>query len=196
MLIDQAHAERIARYLDTSTAMPAQADLAFAFGTRHREPACIAARLAQQGIVQYVVLTGGINRYTGKKEADAHLEILRQKGVPSDTILLENESRNTSENVLYALPMIQEHLSLERVEAVVVVTKWHHSRRAMMTLRRHLPQGTRYYAAVYEPEGVRRSDWWRREESYRRVMKEWQNIPRYLAQGHIARIKAVGDAFV
>jgi uncharacterized SAM-binding protein YcdF (DUF218 family) len=196
MLTDPTKAERIERYLDASTEVPERADLAFVFGTRYRDPAYIAADLARRDVVQYVVLTGGDNPYTGKKEADAHLEILRREGIPSGRIILENESRNTPENVLCALPKIQERISLEHIEAVVVVAKWYHSRRAMMTLKRHLIEGIRYYAVVYEPEGVRRSIWWKEESSCGRVMKEWRNIPRYLAQGDIIEIREMGNAFV
>jgi hypothetical protein len=57
MLIAQAEAERITQYLDVNTAVPKYADFAFVFGTRHLEPAYMAADLVKRGVVHYVVLT-------------------------------------------------------------------------------------------------------------------------------------------
>ena len=91
---------------------------------------------------------------------------------------------------------MEGRVNLEDVESVVVVTEWYHCRRAMMTLKRHLPVGIRYYAATYEPRGVGRADWWRSDEGARRVLKEWAPTPRYLPTGDIEEIHAHGGAFL
>jgi len=85
-------------------AAPGQADLAFVFGTRHSEPAYIAADLFRRGVVNYVTLTGGNNRLTGENEALAHLAILIRERVPQERIIVEDSSTNTLENVLFARP--------------------------------------------------------------------------------------------
>jgi len=177
-------------------AAPGQADLAFVFGTRHDEPAYIAADLLRRGVVSYVTLTGGRNRLTGENEALAHLAILVREGVSPERIIVENSSTNTLENVTFALPKIAARLPLDSIQAVVVVTKWYHCRRAIMTLKRHLPPGIRYFTRSYEPRDVTRQDWYLRAEAARRVLKEWQCIPAYLQQGHLAEIRREGGAFV
>ena len=181
MFLNREEAERIAQFLDLGVE-PNHADFAFVFGTRFPEPAYIAADLFRHGVVNYVTLTGGNNRATGANEASAHLEVLVREGIPQDRIIIENESTNTLENVVFALPKIAACIHLESVKAVVAVAKWYHCRRAIMTLKRHLPEGIRYFTKSYEPSGIARLDWYFNEESTRRVLKEWQCIPKYLKQ--------------
>jgi uncharacterized SAM-binding protein YcdF (DUF218 family) len=173
-----------------------QLDLAFVFGTRHLEPVAIAAGLFKTGVVGCVVLTGGINRLSGSNEANEHLKALIDQGVPRHCIIVEDESTNTLENVAFALPKMAAHLDMERIEAIVVVTKWYHCRRAIMTLKRHLPKGIRYFAKTYEPRGIPRLGWHLREEAARRVLKEWRCIPEYLRRGDIADVRYLDGAFV
>jgi len=194
--LSQETAERITRYLDVRTTMPEHADLAFVFGTRHPEPAHMAADLLRHGIVGRVVLTGGQNRLTGRNEAKDHLTILLSSGVPRDRIIVEHESTNTLENVVFAWRELGNRVALPGIKAIVVLTKWYHCRRAMMTLKRHLPKRTRYFAASYEPASVTRCGWWLSEQGRRPVLKEWQSIPGYLNRGDIAEIREESGACV
>jgi uncharacterized SAM-binding protein YcdF (DUF218 family) len=194
-MLSSEEAGRIAAFLAVDAA-PGQADLAFVFGTRHLEPAYIAADLLRRGVVNYVTITGGKNRLTGDNEALAHLAILVREGVPPERIIVESSSTNTLQNVTFALPKIAACLPLDSIRAVVVVTKWYHCRRALMTLKRHLPPGIRYFTRSYEPSDVTRQDWYLHAEAARRVLKEWQCLPAYLQQGHLAEIRREGEAFV
>jgi uncharacterized SAM-binding protein YcdF (DUF218 family) len=187
-------AEHIARFLELG-APPRRADLAFVLGTRHAEPARIAAGLYRHGLVRYIVLTGGDSR-SGVHEALAHLQILLEVGVPHKSLIVEQSSTNTLENVTLALPLIADRIGLAHIAAIVVVAKWYHCRRAVMTLKGQLPAGIRYYTRTYEPDVVRRADWHLDPEAARRVLKEWRAIPRYLARGDIAEVRRDGDAFV
>lgn len=110
--------------------------------------------------------------------------------------VVEDESANTLENVLFALPAIDRRVDIGSIESVVVVTKWYHCRRAMMTLKRHLPAAIRYYAVTYEPRGMERSDWWQSEVGRGRVLKERECISKYLAAGDIGEIREENGAFV
>ena len=95
-----------------------------------------------------------------------------------------------------ALPLLAQRVSLDRIQAIVVVTKWYHCRRAMMTLKRHLSAGIHYYTRIYEPDVVRRTSWHLDPEAARRVLKEWHNIPRYLARGDIVEVLWDGESFI
>ncbi|MDF1515403.1 MAG: YdcF family protein [Anaerolineae bacterium] len=189
MAVSQQEAERITHYLDVHTTAPGHADLLFVFGTRHAEPAHIAANLFKRRLAPYIVLTGGSNRLTGIIEADAHLEILLTEGIPREAIILEHTSTNTLENVCYALPMVEQYMVLDRIKSIVVITKWYHCRRATMTLKRHLPTSIRYYAATYEPQGINRSSWWQSKVGCQPVLKEIHRIPTYLTAGDIEEIQ-------
>jgi uncharacterized SAM-binding protein YcdF (DUF218 family) len=185
----------IARYLDVHTG-PAPADLAFVFGTRLPDPVPLALALYRQGLAPLIVLTGGPNRLTGVVEAHAHRDALAAAGVAERDMLVEDRSTNTLENVTLALPLLAGRLEGRRVSRVLAVVKWYHSRRALMTLRAHLPAGVRYYAATYEPPGLGRAEWHTHEQGRQQVLGNWQAIPRYRERGHLHEIERDGDAYV
>ncbi len=189
--------QQITEFLDLDNGFElGQADLAFLFGTSYADPAYIATDLFRQGIIRHIVTTGGTNRVTGVNEAQAHTTILLQAGVPHDWITVEDESTNTLENVIFAIPKLQVTVDLNQVKSIVVITKWYHSRRATMTLKRHMPSGIRYHIRSYTPEGVSPKDWYLHEASRKRVLKEWERIPYYLQLGHIAEIRQEAKAYV
>jgi len=191
-----ADARHAAQYLDLRTPLPDKADLIFVFGTRHAKPAHVAARLFEQGVAGYVVVTGGVNRGTGLNEAEAHREVLLEDGVPADRIIVEPASTNTLENVVFALPRIAEVMALDSIQSMVVVAKWFHARRATMTLKRHLPDGIRYFVESWKPPDVLRRDWWQHADARAHVMREMESIPLYLEKGDIAEIQARDGCFV
>jgi uncharacterized SAM-binding protein YcdF (DUF218 family) len=195
MLSDQKEITRITRYLDIQ-ATPEQADVALVFGSMSNIPAQIAASLYQEGIVDQIVLTGGINRKSGQLEAENHLRILLAEGIPDHKIIFESKSTNTMENVRFAREAMAEKLELALIESVVAVAKWYHSRRAVMTLKRFLPPGIRYFTVTYELHNIRRDNWWLNEVGRHCVLKEWNCIARYLEQGDLALIQPENGAFV
>lgn len=196
MILDAQEAERIARYLALH-APPQRADLAFVFGTRRLAPIDLAADLFHRGLVCHVVLTGGSRRDLGGLiEALTHQEVLLDRGVPEDRIILESESTNTLENVVFALPKVAARIDIGSIGAVTVVAKWYHARRCVMTLKPHLPQGVRYYVASYEPAGRTRADWRLTETGTAKVLEEWQAIPKYLQKGDLAEVREEDGAYV
>ena len=116
--------------------------------------------------------------------------------MPLDAIVVEDRSTNTLENVVYAIPLIAERLPLAGITRVLVVVKWFHSRRAVMTLKRHMPAGVRYYPVTYEPPGLERGRWRHDDDARATLLGNWGAISRYLARGHLSEIAADGDAFV
>ncbi len=195
MLPDTREDDRIAQSLDLH-APPRRADLAFVFGTRLPEPAYLAADLFRRSLVKYVVLTGGSNRTTGIQEAMAHREILLERGMPEERIILETRSVNTFQNVEFALPEIAARMDVRSITAVTAVAKWYHSRRCLMILKRHMPAGIRYYVESYEPEIVTRSGWHTEPYGRERVLKEWRYIPEYLERGNLAEVREDDGAYV
>jgi uncharacterized SAM-binding protein YcdF (DUF218 family) len=185
----------ITRYLDLH-ADPAPADLAFVFGTRLPDPAHLAVEIVLQAMARYVVLTGGPNRLTGVNEARAHLDLLLERGVPRSLIIVEDASTNTLENVRFALPLVDAAIGLAQVRTIVVVAKWYHCRRAVMTLKRHMSPGVRYIPRTYAPNGIEPSNWHLGNEGRQAVLGNYTAIPTYLQRGHLADIEWDGDAFI
>lgn len=188
---------KITSYLDATTPLPQKADLIFIPGTRLRTPADMAAELFKRGVAPYIVVTGGENRITGEQEAVAHHDILVKLGIPADQVIVENQSTNTLENVTFALPLIEEKMPLSSLTSILVISKWMHSRRVLMTLKRHLPHGIRYYAHTYEPEGIMRDNWYQNPQAQgANVLKNWERLPQYLEWGHIEEVIRDGDGYI
>lgn len=186
----------ITDYLDATTPLPDHADLLFVFGTQQSTPAHLAIDLFHRLHMPYIVLTGGVNRHTGEHEAEAHHRLLIEAGIPTEKVILENRSINTLENVLLAMPLIEQKHPLVSLRLVVAICKWMHSRRALMTLKRHFPNGIRYFAHTYSPLGITRENWPQNQLAQgANVLKNWENIPKYLECGHIAEIVRDGDSY-
>lgn len=194
MELSQKDIEDITEVLHVD-AEPDQADVAILFGGRYLDPAHIAVDLFNHKVVKRVVVTGGLNRHTQANEAHTHRDILIGRSVPETCIVVEDTSTNTLENVLFLLPKLSAVVDLSDLRSIVVVTKWYHCKRAMMTLRAHMPKGIRYYTRSYEPEGTTRRDWFMNEQGRTRILKEWQSIPKYLKKGDIAEIQKVDGGY-
>src|SRR4051812_33630332 len=110
--ITEQEAKQVNRYLDV-TAPCETADLLFVFGNSLTLPAQMAVEILLDERVRYVVLTGGFHKRTGINEAQAHEQILLDCGVPQDRIIMENESTNTRENVIFALPQMMKCLDMD-----------------------------------------------------------------------------------
>jgi uncharacterized SAM-binding protein YcdF (DUF218 family) len=202
--LTQDRIQTITRYLDVDV-LPKHATLAIILGTCLPTPAHLAAHLFHQGIVERILLTGGRNKLSGKIESEEHQQLLLEEGVPAARLLVETRSTSTQENVRFSMPLLQEAHLLDHLEQVLVISKWYHCRRGIMTLKRALPPGTHYYAASYEPAvipatdapiPIRRDSWWQHETSRQIIIQEWEKIPSYLQQGSLAEIARVGEAWV
>ena len=63
-----------------------------------------AIDLYRQGRVRAIVFTGGKSDGDSLSEAEAASTYARSKGVPADHVFLENQSRTTMENLVFAQP--------------------------------------------------------------------------------------------
>jgi len=98
--------------------------------------------------------------------------------------------------VAFALPAIDAAIGLAHLAHVVVLSKWFHCRRAMMTLKRQLRPGVRYYPHGYEPAGIPRAGWYHIPKARDTVLGNYERIARYLAADHLAEVERDGDAYV
>lgn len=80
-----------------------------------------AAELWHRGEVAWLVPCGGLGR-NPPAEAEAMRDLLLSHGVPARAIRLEDRSRNTHENILFALPILAE---IGATRAVIVTDRTH-----------------------------------------------------------------------
>jgi uncharacterized SAM-binding protein YcdF (DUF218 family) len=90
-----------------------------------------ASALWHRGAVQALVACGGLGHHP-PTEAEAMRDLLLAEGVPPGAIRLEDRSRNTHENLLFALPLLADLGARE----VVIVTDLTHAPRARLIARR------------------------------------------------------------
>lgn len=67
--------------------------------------------------------------------------------MPAERIIVENRSTHTLENILFAVPLINQRIPNPRI--VTAVVKRSH-RRALVLLARHMPTIERIYAVDYQ----------------------------------------------
>jgi uncharacterized SAM-binding protein YcdF (DUF218 family) len=118
-----------------------KADCILALGSHDLRVADRAAELYLEGWAPLVIMSGGLGNFTQnmwtEKEADRFAAIAIQKGVPAEAILVENQSTNTGENILFT----QKLLLRQRLDphSFIVVQKPYMERRSYATFKKHWP---------------------------------------------------------
>ena len=105
-----------------------------------------AAELFRQRAAPRIIITGA-----GDDEINRH--ILLQKGVPAGLIEVEGDSTTTRENAEFTLRLLRA----EKVQRVILVTSWYHSRRALKTFEHYAPELQFYSRPSYY--AFDRADW-------------------------------------
>jgi uncharacterized SAM-binding protein YcdF (DUF218 family) len=112
-----------------------------AFGGHDLRVADWAAQLWLDGWAPKLVLSGGLGYYTSKiwKEPEAHKfrRIAIAKGVNAEAILIEDQSRNSGENVTLTRKLLETHGLLPR--RAICVQKPYLERRVLLTLQKQWP---------------------------------------------------------
>jgi uncharacterized SAM-binding protein YcdF (DUF218 family) len=181
----------ITDYVDV-TAPPTGATAHFIFGTNQVIPADLVAERYHNGLAPFVIATGGVNRHTGIVEGREFHRLLIERGVSESAIRCEDRSTNTWQNVELALPFLREAAGAGF--PITAVCKWYH-RRAIHCLRTLLPEVGAIYAVTFEPiySGlpITRENWTEHPDGKRRVIREWQEVLRRIADGTFKDLKRV-----
>ncbi|MEO5908204.1 MAG: YdcF family protein [Ginsengibacter sp.] len=118
-----------------------KSDCILALGSHDLRVADRTAELYLQGFAPLVIMSGGLGNFTreiwSEKEADKFAAIAIQKGVPADNILIENNSTNTGENILFTQRLLREK-GLDP-QSFIVVQKPYMERRTYATFKKHWP---------------------------------------------------------
>ena len=118
-----------------------KSDCILALGSHDLRVAEKAAELYLQEYAPLVIMSGGLGNFTKEmwteKEADKFAAIAIKKGVPEDSILVENKSTNTGENILFTQKLLKEK-GLD-LQSFIVVQKPYMERRSYATFKKHWP---------------------------------------------------------
>jgi hypothetical protein len=166
------------------------------FGTNQPQPIDLVAERYHQGLAPLIIATGGINRHTGIVEGRWFRQLLRLRGVPEGVIRVEDRAANTEQNVEFSLAFIQEALSSGL--GITAVSKWYH-RRALHALKTMVPGLGAFYGLSWEPiyagQLVSRSGWPRIPDGRRRVVREWEEVRRRVAEGSFHPVEKIDGAW-
>lgn len=186
----------ITAYVDIEAPPPDEPTAHIIFGTNQAQPATIVAERYHQGLAPLVIATGGINRHNGIVEGRMFRRLLTDSAVPDSSIRVEDQSADTWQNVELSLPFLREALALGL--PLTVVSKWYH-RRAVHVLRTLLPEAGHFYAISWEPvyagAPVTRDNWAKAPDGRRRVIREWHEVPRRVADGSYRQAAIVKGAW-
>src|SRR5688572_13768599 len=120
---------------------PVKADCILALGSHDLRVADRAAELYLEGWAPLVIMSGGLGNLTkgmwSETEADQFATIAVKKGVPARAILIENESTNTGENILFTQRLLKQN-GLDP-HTFIVVQKPYMERRSYATFKKHWP---------------------------------------------------------
>lgn len=81
-----------------------------------------------------LVFSGGQGENEQLPEAEAMAEYARTKGLPEEFILIEDQSKNTNQNIRFSKEFIREH-GKNKDENVIIVTNRYHLFRALLTAK-------------------------------------------------------------
>ena len=118
-----------------------KADCILALGSHDTRVAERGAELFLEGWAPLLIFSGGLGRLTAdvwsEAEADKFAAIAISRGVPASSILVENNSTNTGDNILFTQALLKEK-TLDP-KSFIVVQKPYMERRSFATFKKHWP---------------------------------------------------------
>lgn len=118
-----------------------KAEFILVLGSHDLRVADRAAELYFEGWAPMIIFSGGLGNFTKEiwteTEADQFAAIAIKMGVPKESILVENKSTNTGENILFT----QQLLAQKNIDpqSFIVVQKPYMERRSYATFKKHWP---------------------------------------------------------
>ena len=118
-------------------------------------------------------------------EAEHMHKAALELGVANESIILENSSQNTVENILCALIELQRTLWLNKVHRVILVTTTYHMRRSLAIARYLFPAHIAVIPCPADDTNTRRDNWMNTPVGMERAKKEAIKIVKYIQDGVI-----------
>ena len=119
-----------------------KSDCILALGSYDLRVGEYAAQLYLNGWAPLLICSGGLGNQTSaiwqNTEADKFAHIALKKGVPQKNILIENQSANTGENILFTRKLIEERNI--KIHSFILVHKPYMERRAYATFCKLWPE--------------------------------------------------------
>jgi uncharacterized SAM-binding protein YcdF (DUF218 family) len=125
------------------------ADCIIVMGCQDLGVAHKAIELYQQNHSELLLFSGGLGKITKglwhKSEAEVFADVAMQAGIAKNTILLETQSSNCGENILFAMQLLAKQGL--KPSKIILVTKPYLERRAFATFKQHFADIEVYVAS-------------------------------------------------
>lgn len=145
----------------------------------------LAIKLYNEGRAPLILVSGGACEIGEKKESLIMREYAIENGVNIENILVEDESLNTTENVLCSLLVLYRAKVLPKLKRILVVSGEHHIRRCMLTLSKYMPRGIQYSYCYLENGKLSKNNWFKNKDNKEKVYEEVRNTIKYIREGII-----------
>jgi uncharacterized SAM-binding protein YcdF (DUF218 family) len=143
---------------------PVKADVIVVLGGGSHERPERAAELFKERTAPCIIVSGF-------GDCEINRRVLVETGVPDSVIELESQSRTTKENAQFTIKLLRD----QKLNRVVLVTSWYHSRRALATFQHFAPEIKFYSRPSYF--AFARKDWSR--NFTKRIYLEYAKLPGY-----------------
>lgn len=144
---------------------PVRADVIVVLGGGLHERPERAAKLFRQQAAPRIIISGAGDDLINRR-------ILTRNGVPEKLIEMEGKSKTTYQNAQFTIMRLRQ----EKVQSVILVTSWYHSRRALKTFEHCAPELKFYVRPSYF--AFDREEW-RKSGNGRRMRMEFLKLPGY-----------------
>ncbi|MDR7857855.1 YdcF family protein [Tissierella sp.] len=176
-------------------------DVIFVFGSTHPPTYQNAFEAYNKGLGKEIIISGGSSGskdkhkdwiYGDKAEARVIYEKLASLGVPEQKMFLEEKSKNSRENILFA----KEIYDFSKVNSLIFISKNYAAGRQCRTLKKYLPKAIKissYTYNTYFDDGstFNRHDWMKHERSKSLVFGEYLRIVYYGKRGDIEELNYI-----
>ena len=136
-----------------------------------------------------IILSGKYGPYFPLDQPEArkvYNYLTNEKGIDSRAFILEEESTNIKENLLYSKKIIED--IIKNYNNITIVGKEFVLKRALLTASKlKYPIQKLQFTGIINKEGniVKKDDWWKNKKSFDRVMGELQKIGQYSIEGDV-----------
>jgi uncharacterized SAM-binding protein YcdF (DUF218 family) len=164
-------------------------DIILVFGSitapKYRVPK--AVELYKSKRAYKILMSGGQSEIP---EAILMREVAITQGVKESDILIETNSKNTKENIIFSREMIDRVFGLQNIKKIILVTNFFHLRRCYLSMKTFMPEWIEYSLCGVLDVNTRPDNWWTNEKGKIRVMNEIERLIKY------TRSKEIFDSLV
>ena len=132
-----------------------------------------------------MLLCGGTIGNDTLSEAERMKRKAIELGIPSEDILMEEQSLSTKENMICALLPLERAFKLSRIQRILMVTTTYHMRRCILMAQAYMPKWIEISPCPADDTNTQRDTWYKSEKGYQRAKDEAWKIICYINEKSI-----------